>query len=191
MKGPAPIILVLTFILALAAGALTGGDSGLVDVYTGNATSGTWRLDRVPVDRLVAVVLDQEGLRRLAEERLELRQALAAAEVDFESQVLLVAYMGAMPTGGYAVAINRVQFIADPKSGPGRLSVRLSVSSPDPGSIVTQAFTYPADVVPVSRSAWPEGVLEALEKGDLPVEVYDQDGRDWGPAGVYRSGVSQ
>lgn len=186
MNGPAPIILILTLVAALAAGALTGSDTGLVDVYSRNeGSSGQWHLDMVPADRAMAIVLDAEGLERLATERIELRSALSEAEVDFENHVLLVAYMGAMPTGGHSIAVSRVQAIAGPGGKPASLSVRLAVSSPEPGSFVTQVFTHPVDLVSIRRDAWPDGVLEALARGEFPVEVSDQDGRDWGPVIVY------
>jgi len=188
LKGPAPIVLVLTLIAALVAGASMRGDSGLVTVYTQSASSGEWRLDMVPADRVVAIVLDQEGLDRLLRERIQLRPALAGVDVDFETHVLLVAYLGAMPTGGYSIAVTRVQTYAAGQNQPGNLAVKLAVASPDPGSVVTQAFTYPADAVPIRRDAWPAGVLEALARGELPVEVTDQDERDWGPALVYSGG---
>lgn len=186
MKGPAPFILALTLIAALAAGMSMRSEDGLVDVYSRSAaSSGAWRLEMVPADRVLALVLDQEGLERLAMERIELRPALDRVDVDFETHVLLVAYMGAMPTGGYSIAVTRVQAFPGSPDRPASLAVKLAVSSPAPDSVVTQAFTYPADVVSIRRDAWPPGLLEALARGEVPVEVSDQDERDWGPAIVY------
>lgn len=188
MNGPAPIILILTLIAALAVGAFSGSDPGLVNIYSRNVGSSyTWHEGSAPIDRLLAVVVDREGLARLAAERVMLQGALDEVDVDFETHVLLVAYMGAMPTGGYSIRVAEVQALGDHEGRPARLSIRVAASSPSPGSYVTQSYTYPVDTVAIPRNAWPSGVLEALVGGSLAVEASDQDGRDWGPVIVYSS----
>lgn len=185
MSGPAPYILVLTLVAALVAGAYLGSDTGLVNIYHRNVGSAEWNRESVPIDRLLAIVADREGLSRLAAERTPLRQALSEVEVDFETDVLLVAYMGAMPTGGHSIHVTDVQALTDREGRPARVSVRLAVASPSESDVTTQAFTYPVDVVSIRREAWPQDILAAVMSGALGVEASDQDGRDWGPVIVY------
>ena len=160
MKGPAPFILVFTLVAALAAGAYLGSDSGVVNIFSRNVGGAAeWNRESVPVDRLLAIVTDSEGLTRLAAERAPLRQALAEVDVDFETEVLLVAYMGAMPTGGYTIQVTDVQSFSDREGKASRISVRLAVSSPSETAVTTQAFTYPVDVVNINQEAWPQSAL--------------------------------
>lgn len=188
MNGPAPIILILTLVVALAAGAFSGSDPGLESIYSRSVGSSfTWHQEGAPIDRVLAVVLDQEGLKRLASEQVILKEMLDDVKINFETHALVVAYMGAMPTGGYTIRITDVQAFRDQQGQPSRVAIRLAVASPSPGSFVTQALTYPVDTVAIPRSNWPAGVLEALADGSLPIEASDQDGRDWGPVIVYAS----
>lgn len=187
MKGPAPLILVLTVVIALLANASPGQDPGVVSVYRSSvAESLVWNQDSVPVDRLVAIVDGPEGLARIGIERAPLKAALDEVEVDFETQVLLVAYMGAVPTGGHSIEVADVQILSDREGEPTTVVIRLGVAAPSGDDLVTQAIDYPADVVAIHRSAWPKDVLEAVLASDLGVEATDQDGRDWGPVVVYR-----
>lgn len=56
-------------------------------------------------------------------------------------QVRLEVYAGKRPTGGYSVTIEEVRRVDD------TIIVDAVVGTPEPGSVVTQAFTYPADAV--------------------------------------------
>lgn len=62
---------------------------------------------------------------------------------------------GEKPTGGYSVAIHRTE-LAD-----GKLHIYYSLSSPKPGSMNTQAFTYPKAVVKLDMS------LETYQGGQV------------------------
>jgi hypothetical protein len=72
-----------------------------------------------------------------------------APEVDFSREMVLAAFLGTKPTGGYGIGVSAVQ------EEPEGLRVRLTVSSPTPGLGVTQASTRPFVLVAVPRSDKP------------------------------------
>lgn len=92
----------------------------------------------------------------LAEARLELIEspegfdalgtdlALSPADVDFETQNVLVFALGEQPTGGYWVQITGAQRVDD------TLWVQIVANAPDDEQAVTQELTYPyaAAVIP-------------------------------------------
>lgn len=67
--------------------------------------------------------------------------------IDWDKQMLVVVSAGMKRTGGY-----RVKILTLPVKD-GKLTVRWKLDSPAPGSIVTQAITYPAEMVLVERVA--------------------------------------
>ncbi len=81
-------------------------------------SSFTWHQEGAPIDRVLAVVVDQEGLKRLASEQVILKEMLDDVKINFETHALVVAYMGAMPTGGYAIRITDVQSLRDQQGQP-------------------------------------------------------------------------
>lgn len=190
MNGPAPLILILTVVIALLAAAAGGSDPardpGVVSVYSQSVASGQWQREMVPVDRLLAIIDGPEGLARIGVERAPLREVLSQAGVDFETQVLLVAYMGAVPKdAGHWVRVAGVQVLTDRQGEPTRVLIRLAVAGRafDEGEV--DELEYPVALVPIDRANWPPGVLEAVLANELGVEATDQDGRDWGPVIVY------
>lgn len=70
-------------------------------------------------------------------------------------RVLIAAFAGEQPTGGYAIRIDRVE-----RDGA-RLVVHATFTGPAPGAIVTQAFTSPAHVVSIAQ-ADAAGAREAI-----------------------------
>jgi hypothetical protein len=68
-------------------------------------------------------------------------------DIDWDKQMLVVVSAGMKRTGGY-----RVEILALPVKD-GTLTVRWKLHSPAPDSIVTQAITYPAEMVLVERVA--------------------------------------
>lgn len=189
MNSPVPVVFIITVLVALLAGAVSQSDQGIVTVYSAPELGGTWHDETAPVQRRIALILDEAGRSELLAENPSLRTALERTNVDFDRETLLVASMGAMPTGGYGIRVTSVQAIPEQRGGF-RVSVRLSVFDPEPDAMVTQAFTYPVDVAVIPREKWPAAVWEALQQGDLPIEVLDQDGRVWGPAFIYRGGLN-
>src|SRR5262245_47019071 len=75
-----------------------------------------------------------------------LAEAFKVPTIDWEKQMVIVVTAGAKPTGGYSVEILGVE--AKDKT----LTVRWKLNSPGSDSIVTQAFTHPAQVVLVDTA---------------------------------------
>jgi len=190
LKVYSPWIVAITIAVVIAVNALglNQSRSGEDVVYLDESIdAASWHRDAPPPDRWVGVVLDETGWERLpAELGVPFDLVGSPSAPDFTREVALVAYMGAMPTGGHSVRIKEVAFAPVRQGGSerGRLAVRIAVNSPGPGDLVTQAFTYPAAVVKIAKEAWPPGALESLSSGSIEVIVVDQDGRDWGPLHV-------
>ncbi len=62
-----------------------------------------------------------------------------------EDKIFMVVHRGEKPTGGYAVEIFSVR-----EDYPGRITVKVKLTDPDPGDFVIQAFTYPATAVAIN-----------------------------------------
>ncbi len=67
-------------------------------------------------------------------------------DVDFDTHAAVGVYMGEQTTGGYAIAIGRLELQAE--------WLIATVVSREPGleDMVTQAFTYPSDLVTVDKN---------------------------------------
>jgi hypothetical protein len=78
-------------------------------------------------------------------------------KVDFREHMVVAAFMGTKPTGGYAVRITRV-------AQNGKLIVSVREQSPGPGDMVTMALTSPYHVVVVPRSEKPVEFVADREK---------------------------
>lgn len=182
MKRSLPAAVALLGILALLAAAIYGRTNHVITLYREDpGFEGEWHPASLPPDRWIGFLLDEAEWEALVE--LTGGRAGRAERPDFERHVAVVAYMGERPTGGYRIHIS--ELVAEERLG-GALRLRLTVDSPGPSDFVTQAFTYPLDVVLLEREALPERLLEQLEGGSLTGEALDQDGRDWGPLRVAR-----
>lgn len=73
--------------------------------------------------------------------------ALSQIPVDFESQSLVVVALGAQPTAGYGVRIDRITRYPD------RLTIQSTANRPGPDQILAQVITHPfaAAVIPAQR----------------------------------------
>ncbi|MDC7220550.1 MAG: protease complex subunit PrcB family protein [Spirochaetales bacterium] len=67
-------------------------------------------------------------------------------EIDFEKEILLAAFMGEQPTGGY---MNRISSLEE---GSETLTVYIEIIEPAPGDFVAQMITSPWHVVVTARS---------------------------------------
>ncbi len=109
-------------------------------------------------DELVAAT----GVR--ADDKKQAIEAMAKAlkvdTIDFDKQMLVAVGAGAKPTGGYRVEITK----ADTDDAGKTMTVHWKLHSPKPGDIVTQAFTYPAEVILVERFKGEVKVDPALPK---------------------------
>lgn len=69
-------------------------------------------------------------------------------KVDFDRYVLVAAFAGSKPTGGYSVSLTGRQ-------GPREFSVTATLEKPAKGEILAQAFTYPFAMEAFPRSTKP------------------------------------
>lgn len=81
-------------------------------------------------------------------------------EVDFKREMVAAVFQGQQPTGGYAVAVERIEQLED------RVVIHVTAIQPRPEDFVTMALTSPYHLV-------------RLPRRDLPVEFqFDAAGRD-------------
>lgn len=66
-------------------------------------------------------------------------------KIDWETQMVVIATGGPKPTGGYSVEITGLTVAGK------TLTVKWKLTSPEPGTIVSQAFTHPGQAVLVER----------------------------------------
>lgn len=83
-----------------------------------------------------------------------------APVVDFRRQIVIGVGLGSRPTGGFGVDIVSVRAEGD------RVLVRVSAFEPEPGQLVTQAFTQPYAlvVVDIGESISPEDIRVGFER---------------------------
>jgi len=87
-----------------------------------------------------------------------LAEALKVPTIDWEKQMVIVVTAGAKPTGGYSVEVLGVT--AQDKT----LTVRWKLNSPGRDSIVTQAFTHPAQAVLVDTAEGEPKFVQVTKK---------------------------
>jgi hypothetical protein len=129
---------------------LNGGDKPTVPakgtIYSNHLLDKwTWSKGSLPKDMAYTAVIDLD-YQRNKDNRFRSDIWNAISSYDHENNVLLLAYLGAMPTGGYDIGIRKV-------SVNGKVvTVQVAFKSPASGSIVTQAKTYPFDVVLIPKN---------------------------------------
>jgi hypothetical protein len=64
--------------------------------------------------------------------------------MDFSNEIVVAVFLGEKPTGGHAIEITRMERSDD------RLLVSFIERRPQPGGVVTQAFTQPFHIVKVA-----------------------------------------
>ena len=67
--------------------------------------------------------------------------ALEPPKIDFSSEIVIAAFMGECPTGGYSIEIREIVEEQD------KITVIVEKRYPRPGSVVTQALTKPYHIV--------------------------------------------
>ncbi|PKM79664.1 MAG: hypothetical protein CVU89_17085 [Firmicutes bacterium HGW-Firmicutes-14] len=116
------------------------------------------------------------GVREIPFERYETRRApakvAAAAKKNLtrESAILLeeegsfwvVLTRGQMPTGGYSVRVADAK-LTEKENGVTELTVSYSYNDPGPGQLVTQALTYPVEVVLLKGLSQMPGKVEYVQ----------------------------
>ena len=91
--------------------------------------------------------------------RVEATVTPGVAPLEYEladgDRVRLTARLGERPTGGYSIAVTRIT-----RRGP-RLQVECLIGRPEPGAIVTQVLTSPAQTVSID-GALVRGIRDAV-----------------------------
>lgn len=103
----------------------------------------------IPDRRRLVVRSESEWTALWREATANLSPAPAVPQFDFASEMLLVATMGARPSGGYAIAVDSVY------ARGGTLHAVVRETSPDRACLVTAAITTPVVAVRVARSGAP------------------------------------
>lgn len=105
------------------------------------------------------VLRDQASLDALWRTHMRLQLPMPPApQIDFEDSMIVAAFVGQKPTGGYSVKIEEIVRIPATADQPGQLVVRTSESIPDGDAMVTQMLTSPFHMVRVEKADG-EGVL--------------------------------
>jgi hypothetical protein len=68
--------------------------------------------------------------------------------IEFEREHIVLAAIGQKPTGGYSVTLDSSEIRR------GTLELRVRVTEPAPGTMVTQALTTPCAVIAVTAEGW-------------------------------------
>lgn len=69
-------------------------------------------------------------------------------KIEFEREHIVLAAIGQKPTGGYSVTLDSSEIRG------GTLELRVRVTEPAPGTMVTQALTTPCAVIAVTAEGW-------------------------------------
>lgn len=107
------------------------------------------------------VVRDQAELDELWRTHMRLHlPAPAVPQIDFADSMIVAAFVGQKPTGGYSVRIEEVIRVAATAGQPSQIVVRTSEVIPAEDAVVTQMLTSPFHMVRVEKADG-EGVLSA------------------------------
>ena len=101
---------------------------------------------RIMTSRYV-VAQDLESFRQLWIEHAGSEESMPM--VDFSKEMVVAAFMGEQPSGGFALNISEVA------EASGRLQIRLNRSQPGPEQMVIQMLTAPAHLVAIPRRDLP------------------------------------
>lgn len=136
-------LLLLGLLVVLAASS-----SGASIVYESDVDAADWSWEGVETEseELYTVISSADGWAELEESLPETAGALP--EVDFSKEAVVVAYLGERPTGGYRVLVSRVTVSTQ------EAIIEIRRRSPGDQEMVTQAFTYPLDVVVLPRDVF-------------------------------------
>lgn len=93
------------------------------------------------------IAQDPESFRLLWIEHAGSDESMPA--VDFSQEMVIAAFMGEQPTGGFALSI------ADVSENNGKLAVKVAKSAPSPDQLVIQMLTAPAHLIAVPRRDMP------------------------------------
>ncbi len=120
-----------------------GSETGWSFIQEPRRTGGEWHLPGFLNYMDFAVVTGADQV--LSQPPLQTIAPIYPPRVDYNRYVVLWAYLGEANTGGYGITVEGVKVVGD------QAVVRVRMSSPAPGDMVTMAFTYPTDMVRLDR----------------------------------------
>ncbi|WP_227761825.1 stalk domain-containing protein [Zhaonella formicivorans] len=100
---------------------------------------GDWHRDKYFSDMDFAVIINKDKAEAID------RKPLPIPGFDYDDDLLLWAYLGEAPTGGYDIKITGIYQLKD------KVWARVQTISPEKGQIVTQAITHPTDTVKIEK----------------------------------------
>lgn len=136
---------------ALLPGAGAASAPSLIPLYrSDDSVDWKWSASYTPGSRF-AIVLDATGESQFlgqftGQARRVVERAVRAQAPDYSREALAVVFLGERPTSGYAVQIRTIDALGE------HLTVQFVARSPAQGEVVTQALTYPVDVVKFSKT---------------------------------------
>jgi len=123
----------------------------------------TWTKGSYPSDMAFATIVDYHAQLQ-QDKRIPAFVLEKAKDINYRDKVVLFAYLGTAPTGGYGIGIEQVTV-------KGRdITVKVRTLSPQPGQFVTLAQTHPADFVALDRDVF-------TVNGGVTVTFVDQTGK--------------
>lgn len=118
-------------------------------IYTNSLLDNwTWSKGRLPRDMAFTAVIDLDYQRK-KDTRFRSDIWDIVSSYDHKNNVLLLAYLGAMPTGGYDIGVKKVSVNGQ------EVTIQVALKSPAHNTSVTTATTYPFDVVPIPKNKLP------------------------------------
>lgn len=115
-----------------------------------------------PHDIAFATIADYE-FQLKHDERIPEFALKRVKDIDYTKNVVLFAYLGTAPSGGYGIGIEKVTMTGN------QVTVKVRTRNPAPGEMVTMAITHPADYVLLDRK-----VVDLW--GGVNVTFIDQNG---------------
>ncbi len=130
---------------------------------TGKYAGWKWQKNSYPKDMAFATIVDYRAQRQ-QDRRIPASVLKQVQNIDYHNKVVLFAYLGTAPTGGYGIGIEKITMQAN------KMTVTVHTNSPGAGSMVTQAAAQPADYIALDRA-----IFDIW--GGVDVTFVDQTGR--------------
>jgi hypothetical protein len=156
MKLKIMIIIVLMVLLVSACNVINSSNL----IYTTEKDlNGEWTKRESPKNSRYQIITSKNKEELLAEWHLDKNRAYykELKKLELKEKVLILAYLGEMPTGGYKIQIDKV-IKRDEK-----ILIKVKYVSPPADAMVTMVITYPFDLVLIDRSKFERKDISKLD----------------------------
>ncbi|MDF2875682.1 MAG: hypothetical protein K0R22_2365 [Sporomusa sp.] len=123
----------------------------------------SWHKDRYLKDMAFATIVDYKSQLR-QDKRIPENVLSKVKNINYDKKVVLFAYLGTAPSGGYGVGIEKVVMNGN------KMTVTVRTQSPGHGSAVTLAMTQPSDYVVLDKT-----IFDVW--GGVDITFVDQNGK--------------